>query len=341
MNRRLPKYVRRKVAKGRTYYYFHTGQSDNGKPILSRLPDLRSPDFGQRLAAAQGARTRRAVVSGVLTIAALANLYEKSPRFRELAPATRRVYSIYLDRARAIVGAAPANELEPRDLRVIRDRMAETPSAANAMVRALGALYDWGRKAGHVTVRPTLGIELFKQGEHEPWPAWLIDEALNAEDDLVRRAVTLLYYTGQRIGDVCRLRKADVRGGRIELTPQKTERRRRQLSIPVHRDLRPTIESAPANALTLLAKPDGSPVDINRLRERIQAWAAGHGLHVVPHGLRKNAVNALLEAGCSVAEVQAITDQTLAIVEHYGKQRDRGALASAAILRWEQSRPKS
>lgn len=41
------------------------------------------------------------------------------------------------------------------------------------------------------------------------------------------------------------------------------------------------------------------------------------GIKTVPHGLRKNAVNALLEAGCTIAEVSAITGQTHQVVEHY------------------------
>jgi len=66
-------------------------------------------------------------------------------------------------------------------------------------------------------------------------------------------------------------------------------------------------------------------------------FANDHGAHAVPHGLRKNAVNALLESGCSVAEVAAITGQSLRMVEHYAKGRDQAALGEAAILKWERA----
>jgi hypothetical protein len=55
----------------------------------------------------------------------------------------------------------------------------------------------------------------------------------------------------------------------------------------------------------------------------------------VPHGLRKNAVNALLEAECSTAEVSAITGQSLQMIEHYAKHRNTAKLASTAILKFE------
>ena len=61
----------------------------------------------------------------------------------------------------------------------------------------------------------------------------------------------------------------------------------------------------------------------------------------VPHGLRKNAVNALLEAGCTIAEVSAITGQTHQVVEHYAAQVNRRKLGKSAIVKFERARDKS
>ena len=49
-------------------------------------------------------------------------------------------------------------------------------------------------------------------------------------------------------------------------------------------------------------------------------------------------VNALLEVGCSTAEVAAITRQSFQMVEHYARDRDQELLGSAAILEWEAKR---
>ena len=43
----------------------------------------------------------------------------------------------------------------------------------------------------------------------------------------------------------------------------------------------------------------------------------------------------LLEAGCTTAEVQAITGQSMQMVEHYAKQVNQKKLAASAILKWE------
>jgi integrase len=325
----LPKHVRRKIAKGRVYYYFDTGARANGKPVLKRLPDIRDPEFGRMLSAAQSGRTRRGKIKGVLTIAGLADLYEKSPEFRKLAATTRRSYEHNLDKARKRLGIAPANELKPSDVRLVHDEMADQTGAANQFVRVLGSLYSWGRKRGHVTVKPTESVELFDETPHEPWPEWLLEEAL--QDEAVRLPVALLYYTAQRIGDVCRMRWSDIRDGAIAVTQDKTKK---ALAIPIHAELAKLLAIAPREGLTLLSR-GGHKVRENRLRDKLQAWASDRGQRIVPHGLRKNAVIALLECGCSVAETAAISGQTLQMVEHYAKQRNQAKLASAAILRWE------
>ena len=56
---------------------------------------------------------------------------------------------------------------------------------------------------------------------------------------------------------------------------------------------------------------------------------------LVFHGLRKSAVVFLLEAGCTDAEVSAITGQSRRMVEHYARQVNQKKLAAAAVLKWE------
>ncbi len=333
MKTKFPQYVRRKVAKGKLYLYFETGQFDErGKPILVRLPGINDPAFGRAVGTLAEARKKRGVVEFELTVAVLADLYEKSPKFARLADKTRESYSLYLRQIRDRIGKAPARELGPREVMFVRDEMAAKPSAASQMVRTLGALYKWARSAGHVENTPTKDVETFDPaGEHEPWPDWLLEAALLSDDPIVRTAVGLLYFTAQRIGDVTQMRWSDIRDGAIHLETQKTGA---SLAIPIHSQLQSILADAPREAVTIMLR-NGQPWDPALLRRYLQKWAKGHKVHVVAHGLRKNAVNALLESGCSVAETAAISGQTLQMVEHYAKRRNKTKLASAAIIRWE------
>jgi integrase len=197
-------------------------------------------------------------------------------------------------------------------------------------VRTLGSLYSWGRKRNHVKANPVKDVELLEQGEHEPWPEWLLERALLDKD--VQLPVAILYYTAQRIGDVCRMRWSDIRAGAIELKQQKTQL---TLTVPIHGALASLLETTRRDGLAILQRPTGGPWTPHTLRRHLQTWAEAQGAQIVPHGLRKNAVNALLEAGCSSAETAAISGQTLQVIEHYAKRRDTRVLGKAAILRWE------
>jgi integrase len=318
------------------YLYFKSGRlNERGKPILIPLPRFNDPSFWPTINSLQAGREKRENVSGELTLPAFISLFMKSERWRKMSANTQVIYGIYLKRLVAAFGKAPANDLRRSDMMRLLDGMADTPGAANVLLKATGSLYTWGRSREHVTARPCDEIDLFELGEHEPWPADLLDKGLASEDPIVRLSVHLLYYTGQRIGDVCKMRWSDYREGRIEIVQEK---RGHVVSIPPHPALKALLAETPRAGLTILSI-DARPIKREAIRFILKKWASDQGASIVPHGLRKNAVNALLEAGCSAAEAAAITKQSLAMVEHYAKARDGRRLADAAVLKW--SRPKA
>jgi integrase len=337
--RQLPKYVHKKTAKGKTYYYFDTGiRDDAGKRILSRLPDIRDRSFGTALQTANGQRSKRKVAKQPKTFDWLCKLYERSPEWQKLSPATKSLYSLHLRYASQNFrsdsdGSWPVEIITAEHALSLRDKYADRPGTANVILKALGSLYKWATNPGRKYAEKSIiaGIEQFDMGEHEPWPEWLIEEALN--DPEVRLPVALLYYLGQRIGDTVRLGPQNIARGVCNLTQQKTGT---ALSIPFHSRLAKIIETdAPKGAMLFMLNERNKPMTEPALRIRLQKWARARGQEIVPHGLRKNAVIALLEAECSVAEVSAITGQSMQMVEHYAKKRNRGKLAASAILKFE------
>lgn len=327
------KFTKTVHSKGRIYVYFDTGQKDaRGKPIYNRLPPVGTAQFGASYAAMLAGRTRRENVPGVLTLKELINLYMISPKYAGLAEGSKRLYARYLATLDHEIGGAPADEVEARDITKMMDLRGQTPGAANMILRVAGALYKWGRSRQHVTANPVKDIGLFDGGEHEPWPEGLLEAALAAEDANVRLAASLLYYTAQRLDDVRLMRWADIRGGVLYCRQGKT---RKDLEIPVHRELAEVLAATKKTGLHIIAKSDGRPFSAQALRKWLQTFAADRGFKIVPHGLRKNAVNALLEAGCSAAETAAISGQSLSLVEHYAKRRNTAKLGKSAVLKWE------
>jgi integrase len=319
-------------AGGRSYLYFNTGQKADGKPIYKRLPDMSAPNFWAVYAAYNAGRTRRQTVE--YTVTAMAEAYQRSDRFQARAEGTQRLYTLALLTITELLGKMHPDQVQPKHVDAILDGEPWGPAKRNTFLAVLGALYQFGRRKRLTTAHPTKDAERYKTGEHQAWPEDILEAALACEDDLIRLAVNLFYYSGQRIGDVCKMRWNDIRKGRLHIVQQKTGK---ALEIKIAQPLADELDATPRRGITILTQPDGKPVAPQWLRIRLSAWTLAKGVKTVPHGLRKNAVNALLEAGCTVAEVAAITGQTYRMVEYYAAQINQRGMGDAAILKLEHS----
>lgn len=327
-----PDYIKTVRSRGKVYEYFDTGRSVGGKQILKPMPHKSDPSYGGVYAAHLAARMARATLVEIPTIVDVSRAYQLSDKFTRRSQSTQVTYLTYLKHIEKEIGNAPVNEVVRADVRRMLDKMQTRPGAANMTLLVLRNLMKFSKARDWIATDPTDGVELFEKGdgEYEPWPEHLVELAL--EDPAVRLPVALLLYTGQRIGDVCKMRWSDIRDGYVYVKQQKTGK---ELDIRLHSDLAFVLSRTPKDAMTVLHGPKLRPMKTPALRLRLQKFGERHGESIVPHGLRKNAVNALLENEASVAEVSSITGQSLEMVEHYAKRRNNKRIGSAAILKWE------
>lgn len=327
---RLPhvKYVR---SKGKVYAYFNTGRKKDGKPIYVRLPHPSGVGFHDSYVAFCSARNKQA--GPAYTIADLVRDYEVSMEKRQdLADNSKNLYRTTNKKVTKYLGEFAVNDLQPEDIQFILDNQITSAGTHNIFVSMIGILYKWARQRGKTDLSPARDIEKRKGGEHLPWPEPILRAGLSAKDDTVRLAVNLLYFTGQRISDVVKMRWNDIDAGEMFVTQKKTKK---DVSPPLTKALAAEIARAPKRGMTILADEAGLPFAEVDIRKMLKAFTLDQGKECVPHGLRKNAVIALLEAGCTVAEVSAITGQSFQVVERYATQVNRRRLGQAAILKLE------
>src|SRR5262249_51656475 len=104
------------------------------------------------------------------TFKALIEAYKDSPEWRELADSTRRDYSRYLDHVERAWGRLLVAGVEPRHVLALRDAKAETPAAANLLVRTLSATISWGVPRGYRADNPCRHVRKLRIGEgYLPW----------------------------------------------------------------------------------------------------------------------------------------------------------------------------
>ena len=313
-------YVKTVTVKGRDYLYFDTGDK---KKRYIRLPDAGDLHFGTKYAHYLGVRKKRENLKSIVTFKELASRYQLSPKYLGRAQGTQRTYLPYIVRMIDMFGDWPAGDIDRADIRALLEGLAT--GAQKMQLSVAATIFSFGRFNDLISNDPTkdIGIEHDKN-PHEAWPEAVVESALVGP---VRLPVALLYFTGQRIGDVCKMRWTDIEDGAITVEQQKTGK---VLNIEIHSRLAAILAETPRSLTTIVCKPNGKPYTPTALRKAIQKVVGNY----VPHGLRKNAVNALLEAGCSTGEVSSITGQTLQVVEHYAAKRDNRKMAKKAIGKW-------
>lgn len=285
--------------KGKPTYYF-VGRPGTEK-FREELEACRNavPDKAARIAerAAPG------------SIAALVLTYYGLPAFKDLAKSSQYTYRKMLERFVADFGQLKVKTLSRQAIAEIIGDMSATPSAANNLLDRLRVLMQVAMDLGWRNDDPTYKLKGYRDkgdGFHT-WTEPEIDQfkEKHPAGSKARRALYLLLFTSQRRGDVRTMGRQHVDGDRIALRQQKTGV---SLSIRMHPDLIAELTLAPKTDMTFLVTEFGQPFSEAGFGNWFRDQCDAAGLkHCSAHGLRKLAATRLAEAGCSHAEIKAVT----------------------------------
>jgi integrase len=197
-------------------------------------------------------------------------------------------------------------------------------------------LCSWARARGLTLYRPPERVDRLYHADRSEkiWEETHIATFMAAASQPLQRALVLALETGQRQADLLALPWSAYDGQWIRLRQQKTGRR---VNIPVTRRLKAMLDNTPRTSTQILTNKRGEAWQANAFRK---AWgdacrkAKITGLTF--HDLRGTAVTRLAEAGCSHAEIAAITGHSMrdvaAILDKYLARTDKIALAAIAKL---------
>jgi integrase len=333
--RNVHSFVEKKT--GKVYYYFrHRSEQWPLPGVPGSTEFTRAYDaFLQRITTGKRAR----VIFAATTLGGVIEQYISSKAFNLKAPATKRIYRRILDQLSLLAGRCLMIDLQERHVRKMRQHF-RSSSLADKAVMLIGVLWVFAKEnlAMQLGPNPVTDIrQLHRRARvYEPWPIDLIEQLRLRAKPTVRLAISLLLYTGQRIGDVTTMRWAQYDGTSIRVRQQKTDA---LLQIPVHSALKAVLDAAPRRSEFILGvgySVGGLSQLIKRALER-----AGAGQYTA-HGLRKNAAIALAEAGCTPHEVAAVTGhRSLRMVQHYTAGAEQKKLARSAIDRLEVARTRT
>ena len=266
---------------------------------------------------------------------ALIGSYKRSLRFRKLAPRTKSDYDKVLAFIDDKLGALDASKMQRQHVVRLRDANAETVRFANYAVQVLKILFEHARDIGWRDDNPAHGVPLLKSSAEprQPWPPEAIAAYRATATGKALLVFELLHGTGQRIGDVLRMRWGDIEDGGVWVRQGKTGAR---LWVPLTPALAAVLADAPRDGLTIVTGRHGRPLSYRMAHQavmavRVQIGAEGHDLHA----LRYSAASELAAAGCTDELIQAITGHTTpAMVRRYaGAARQRARAKEAGERR--------
>lgn len=264
--------------------------------------------------------------------------YFASAQYKALDISTRNWQRRALDAICKDHAAKPVAMMAARHVRKIRDELIATPAAANQRVKALRALFGWANEADETTVNPTIGVKRLRyasSGHH----SWTPEEIAQYHErhpigTQARLAMDILRFTTGRREDAPRFGRQHVRDNRVRFRQAKNEHRNPiDIDIPVHPDLKTSIDATAIGNMTFLITEYGRPFTANGFGNKFKDWCRQADLpHCSAHGLRKATATELAEAGATPHQIMAITGhQTLEEVERYTKTARRKKTADAAM----------
>ena len=265
----------------------------------------------------------------------LINEYYGSRPFLNLKPSSRQIYRYVLEPLAKVHGHRTALITHKQASKLIAEIGATKPGMANLTKSVLQKMMKYAIKANWRDDNPIIGIETFKRGTHHTWNEGELKtfETRWPLGTRQRLAYAMLLYTGQRVGDVAKMNRADIVDGELHVIQQKTGA---ELYLPIVIDLEQAMKAYPAKGLSLIGNENGKPLSRAALSHLMRAAIKEAGLPAkcVSHGLRKAAMRRLAEDGKTEKQIAAVSGhKTLREIERYTAAADQRRLAKDAMSR--------
>ncbi len=249
------------------------------------------------------------------TVGWLVGQYKKDQAFDRLASGTQTKYLGCLNALQDKLGDIPADKISRMSARAFCMDFT-TESMPSRMAAVCRVLYNFGHNIGAVKDNPFHNMRLSRQKPRtEVWPVELIEKvkekALALKMPSVALAIQLGLDTGQRAGDLRTLTWSAYTGGKLIFRQNKTGA---VVHVPVMKTLSAILDAETIKAPhVLICEETGKPYSKDMLSRRFRDACAGiEGADALQfRDLRRTAVVRLAEAGCTNAEIAAITGHSL------------------------------
>lgn len=307
MPRTRPLYLQRHVTRhGRVAWYVRVGR---GK-LVRIHGEYGTEDFNEQYRAALAGKPLVRTAPGAGTLQWLYERYQETTAWSDLSEATRRQRQNILKGVMDKSGNENCSAISQEDIEAGKDDRRNTPAQARNFLDAMRGLFRWAKKAKHVTVDPTDGVNNPLRAYDGPgFHAWSLDDlaAYYAKWPVGTRQrvwIDVLLYTGLRRGDAVVVGRQHIKDGLITL---KTEKTGTEVYIPVRPQLAATLQAGPTADLAFICGAAGKPLTKETFGNLFKAACIDAGLEDrSAHGVRKLSATIVADNEGTEAELEAL-----------------------------------
>ena len=322
MKRNLPAYC---YAKGKRGYVYFIRRGC--KPVRIHA----QPGTAEFAAEYALAMKGRGVTPKGRDFSALIQHYKKGPKWAKLAPRTKQDYDKVLAFIADRIGDIDPAKVQRRHVIAWQSENAETLRFANYLVQIIRILMERAIDLGWRSDNPAKGVAMLKGDKPAPkaWPLDLIAAYRAEASGQARLIFELCLGTGQRIGDVLRMRWDHIEDGGINVRQGKTGA---ALWVPLTPPLADVLSHTPKDGLTIVTTGQGRPMPYKTAQGLVMRTRKAIGAEAYSiHGLRHSAAAELAALGCSDELIAAVTGHSSArMVAHYAGAARQKARATEA-----------
>jgi len=252
------------------------------------------------------------------TFGVVAERYRKDELPRK-APSTQDEYTRALKELLPVFGKTKLEAIQPKHIRGYLDRRS-SPIAGNREIAVLSAVFNRAREWGYTrAANPCAGV---RRNAERGRDKYITDEEYRrlytAADQVLRDAMALAYYTGQRVSDVLKIRRSDIRDGALWIRQSKTSA---HLRIAIVGELGRVIKRITGRGVVsiyLLSTAKGERVSYSVLHQRFAKARTKAGVDFQFRDLRAKAATDLED----LAQAQKLLGHSgREMTEHYTKKR--------------------
>jgi integrase len=329
--KKLP-YLRSKVRRGRWFHTYRRGD----KEISLGVHGLHPTDPRVMAAwAAEHARWEESPPDKAKpkggTFAWAVDLYQVSPRWKELAEGTRKARAAILRRYVKRQGDRPLSQISRDNIEAAL--YAKGGHGAVNEMKALKPVFAHAAKLGIIPKDPTRGLTIEKPASRgfvtasaeeierfqDRWPVGTTE----------RLVFDLALYTGAARADLVKLSRQNIRDGILTFHRQKTGV---LCEVPLSNELRTVLSRTPDIAPAFLLTSKGKPFTAAGLGNLFGDAAREADIAARLHGLRKAFCVYWAEQGATTNQIAAMAGHlTLSEVERYTRAADRRRMVKLLV----------